>query len=490
MLATFRTDKWLYGFVFLHVLLWTLAPTFTRYTLPMDAMEGTTWGHQLEWGYDKNPFLNGWLTELAVFLGGKSGWMIYLFSQICIAACFWVVWQFGKKILNPTYALIAVILLAGIQYYNLHAIDFNDNTLETGLWPLTAWFFYLALDQQKLKDWLLTGLFAGLALMAKYYSVLLFIPMLFFLLSRKENRQSFQQPGIYWGLLVFFLIISPHFIWLFHHDFITVSYALERVSALPSWTNHFTFPSIFAWQQIEAFLPVLLLVVWLMLGKKPYMAQERIVVSTYDKEFLFIIGLGPYLLTILLAAIVGMKLRSGWGAPLLSFWTIILLVIIQPRLTRIRLYRFLTMIVILLGAGVTAYCLTLHKAGNQSSANYPGVMMARNLTQQWHQAYHTRLEYVAGPRWIAGNVAFYSTDDPTVYIDWNPKVSPWINEEQLKQKGGVFVWEVTKGMQELPTTLLQRFPKLENFQIQHYRWFRDEKGHPIIVGVAFLEPTS
>lgn len=487
-MLTFRNDRWLYGFIFLHVLLWTLAPALVRYTLPMDAMEGATWGHQLEWGYDKNPFLNGWLTELAIFLGGKSGWMVYLFSQICIAACFWVVWQFGKKILNPSYALLAVILLAGIQYYNLHAIDFNDNTLETGLWPLTAWFFYLALERQKVKDWVLTGLFAGLAMMAKYYTVLLLIPMLFFLLYRSENRQSFSRPGIYWALLVFFLIVTPHFIWLLQHDFITVSYAVERVSALPSWTNHFTFPSIFAWQQIEAFLPVLLLVAILMMGKKPFVAQSRISVTDYDKEFLFLIGLGPYLLTVLLAAVVGMKLRAGWGAPLLSFWPLILLIIVQPQLTVARLYRFLVLIVILLGAGVAVYCFSLHKAGNQSSANYPGAIIARKLTQQWHESYHTKLEYVAGPRWLAGNIAFYSIDEPTVYIDWNSKVSPWVSEEKLKQKGGIFVWEITNGMTEVPTTLLQRYPDLKNYQIQHYPWLRDQKGHPVVIGVAFLQP--
>jgi 4-amino-4-deoxy-L-arabinose transferase-like glycosyltransferase len=122
-------NKILYSFIGIHILLWTLAPTLIRFTLPMDAMEGTTWGHQFEWGYDKNPFMNGWLTALAIKLGGQSGWMTYLFSQLSVAICFFAVWQLGKKILPPLHALIAVLLLEGIQYYNFHAIDFNDNTL-------------------------------------------------------------------------------------------------------------------------------------------------------------------------------------------------------------------------------------------------------------------------------------------------------------------------------------------------------------------------
>ena len=47
--------------------------------------------------------------------------------------------------LPKSYALIALLLLEGIQYFNFHAIDFNDNTLELGLWGLTIYFFYQAL---------------------------------------------------------------------------------------------------------------------------------------------------------------------------------------------------------------------------------------------------------------------------------------------------------------------------------------------------------
>ena len=141
-ITTRQIERWVYAFIILHVIVWTLAPTWVRFTLPMDALEGTTWGQQLEWGYDKNPFMNAWLTALAVWVGGKSGWVIYLFSQLSVALCFWAVWKIGKKILPPMYAFIAILLLECIQYFNLHAIDFNDNTLELGFWSLTTLFFY------------------------------------------------------------------------------------------------------------------------------------------------------------------------------------------------------------------------------------------------------------------------------------------------------------------------------------------------------------
>jgi len=63
---------WVILFLMTHLLAWTLVPALVRYNLPLDAIEGTVWGHQLELGYDKNPMLNGWLTALATY-GSTTG---------------------------------------------------------------------------------------------------------------------------------------------------------------------------------------------------------------------------------------------------------------------------------------------------------------------------------------------------------------------------------------------------------------------------------
>src|SRR5579862_5360712 len=126
---SFNARRWFALFMLAHLIGWTLAPLLVRFNLPLDSIEGTLWGHQLEWGYDKNPFLNAWLTAFATFLDGQSGWMIYLFSQLSVVISFWAIWQLAKQIVTPAYALIAVMILEGVQYYHFHAIDFNDNTL-------------------------------------------------------------------------------------------------------------------------------------------------------------------------------------------------------------------------------------------------------------------------------------------------------------------------------------------------------------------------
>ncbi len=485
---TIRPEYWLYLFILIHVTVWTLVPLMVRFTLPMDAMEGATWGHQFEWGYDKNPFLNGWLTGLAYQWGGTSGWLIYFLSQASVAVCFWAIWQLGKKILPPLYALLAVLLLEGIQYYNVHAIDFNDNTLELGLWALTALFFYQALLYQKSRDWLLLGIFAGLGMMAKYYTALLLLPMMLFLIINPNNRATLLKPRTYWGLFAFLVIITPHVIWLFFHDFVTVSYAINRVSSPPTWVNHIHNAGLFAWQQFETLIPTLLILPLLFIGKKPLTQTPRLSINSFDKQFLFYVGLGPLLLTIILSACTGIVLRAAWGQPLLSLSGILLIAWLQPRITVPRFYRFVTVLYILLAMTLVGYSVALMRATAPSSANFPGSVIAKTLTTEWHDTYHKPLTYVAGARWFAGNVAFYSSDHPAVYINWDKKVSPWIKENELNTHGAIFVWDLTEGEDKTPAEIKARFNRLKPLRIMHFAWLRNKNMKPVEIVVAFLPP--
>lgn len=482
-------NHWLYLFLCLHLIGWTLIPALVRYNLPLDAVEGTLWGHQLEWGYDKNPFLNGWLTALATYLDGQTGWMIYCFSQLSVVACLFAVWKLAKNMLPPAYALLSVLILEGVQYYNFHAIDFNDNTLELSLWGLAIYFFYQALRSPSHWSWMLTGLFSGLGMMAKYYTAALLAAMALFLFLHRDNHRQLSTLSPYLGLAVFIAVMTPHTIWLFFHDFITLAYVFERGgSSAPSWTNHFFFPAQFVWQQLQAFLPACVLVGFLLIGKKPLLTPQRFSLTAFNKAFLFYIGLGPFLLTVLLSFCTGTNLRAGWGMPLLSLWGIILITLVQPRLSKTKIIAFLAAIFVLMAALLTGYTLAIHFSSRTSSANFPGREIAEAITKQWHETYHTKLQYVAGSRWIGGNIAFYSDDHPAVFIEWNKQRAPWIDAADLQKKGAVFVWEIARN-ETLPPDIRQHFPQLGKAEIVEFSWQRNTRGFPPVkIGVAVLPP--
>lgn len=475
-----------YGFLALHLILWTFIPFFTRFNLPMDSIEGTIWGHQLEWGYDKNPFLNGWLTAFAVHLGGSSGWMIYLFSQLSVTISFWAVWQLGKKMQLPaSLTLLAILLLEGIQYYNLHAIDFNDNTLEIGLWSLIILFFYQSITHNQLKDWLLTGLFAGLALMAKYYSGILLLSLSLFLLTTPSYRHHLYNRFLYAGLCLTLLISMPHLIWLTHHDFSTVHYMFNRLDNHNVPWSRFLFPLQFFTQQGEAFLPAGLLCLFL-LYRTPSLKQP-LLFST-QQRFLLFAGIGPFVITLLLSLVFGITLRAGWGQPLMTLWPFILLTFYSPSFSSRRLHSFAILFSSFSSLLIVSYAAALLLAKSPSSANYPGKIIAESLTEEWRQHYHLPLSYVAGSRFLAGTVAFYSKDRPTTYINADPQLSPWINEADFIKKGGIWLIDPNDRFQIDWPKAAARFHALRKIEIRHFLWRRNPHEPPVEISVAFLPP--
>lgn len=474
-------------FLFLHIAAWTLGPWLIRANLPLDAVEGATWGHQLEWGYDKNPPLNAWLTALATYLDHYSGWMIYLFSQLSVAAAMVSVYALGKKIAPAVYALVAVLLLEGMQYFNFHAIDFNDNTLELGLWAVAIYSFYLAIQKRNLVAWITTGLLLGLGMMAKYYTLALVAALGLYLL-RKPYRTQLFSAAPYLGLLAFLLIQLPHWLWLPQNHYVTITYMFDRTNAIPHWYNHLFFPAQFMWQQIEVILPSLIFFGLLFIGGKP----RTVVLATKkeDKLFLMYASLGPFLLTALLSFVLGIKLRAGWGMPLLTFWTLLIILCVTPRLSRIKVMSLFYGILIFTCALLTGYAVSILDSKDTSSANFPGKLIAETLTIKWHNTYHQQLAYVAGPRWVNGNIAFYSKDHPTVFMEWDTTRTTWIKLEDMKKHGAIFVWEISDG-ESLPEEVAKQYPDLEKTMVMEFDWQRNQHQlPPVKLGVAFLPPQN
>ncbi|MDF2867663.1 MAG: hypothetical protein K0S11_1133 [Gammaproteobacteria bacterium] len=486
-------DRWFWAFVFIHVLLWTLVPAFTHLNLPLDAMEGTTWGRQLELGYDKNPFLNGWITAWIMWISQRTDWVIYFMGALCTGICFWAVYRLGRKFLAPWHALIAVMLLEGMQYFTLSAMDLNDNVLEIALWPLLALSFYNALQKQRWVDWLLVALWGALATLTKYYVAVIFIPMLIFLLINKTARISFTKPAFYGALLLYCVLIAPHFIWLYQHQGTTLDYALAKTASDSTTKGRVYYALHFSLNYLAACIIPLLLFILFYTGKsRPRLTSARYVIEPFTRQFIGFVGYGPFITTLLLSVIFGWTLHTGWGAPLPALWGLGLLAFMQPVITKTRFYRFVIILIVLVGLCVTLYSYSKLTAGDSSSANYPGRTMARTLTQAWHERYHTKLEFVAGPRWEAGNVAYYSADYPTVYMEWNARVSPWIDERELIKKGALFVWPAQSESNIDFNDLKQRFPNLQGLSLMHFTWQRHayRKATPVAIWVAYLPPAE
>jgi hypothetical protein len=72
---------------------------------------------------------------------------------------------------------------------------------------------------------------------------------------------------------------------------------------------------------------------------------------------------------------------------------------------------------------------------------FPGDKLGATLTTRFHEATGgTPLRYVIGSMWDGGNLAHYSSDQPEVLIDGLPARAPWVDLDDLRDKGAVLVW--------------------------------------------------
>lgn len=491
----FQKDKYFFSilfylFLFIHLCIWTITPSLARHHLPMDAVEGSIWG--LHWlpGYDKNPYLNAWLTALAYHLPyfSSSTW-IYFFSQCSVIICFYFIWKLGGFFLNTRSRLISILLLEGLQYYNVHAIDFNDNTLELISWSGCLYFFVKALTTKRSLYWFLLGTFAGLGLMTKYYTGVLLFSFFIYLLLPK-NQFYFKEKSTYAALIPFVLICAPHIIWLFQHDFLTIRYIATRTENQIGTLSHLLYPAQFLLGQIETISPVIFL--FGLLYAMEYFwgdskKSHRKKISVVHRDILWIGLFSSPLITIALSALFGWQLHTAWGAPLFSSLGIFLCYYGLKSLSKKIVYFFYALILAILFLGAFIYSEQLRLSNTPSSANFQGKLLADTLESFWHAKFHRPLKYIGGPRFLAGSVVLDGQDHPEVWMEWHSRNSTWIHIQDIQKHGAIFIWEVGHG-EQLPKNIKLFFPTLSQIYLIELPWYGNHSIPPMKIGMAWIPP--
>ena len=134
-----KLNKIFYIFIGLHLIIWTLVPTFTNNNLPLDTIEKLAWATNLDWGFNKHPPASAFFVEVFYQIFGSNDWAYYLLSQIFVVISFFVVWEFSKEFFsNKNYSLLSVLLLEGIYFYNFTTPEFNVNICQLPFWALSV----------------------------------------------------------------------------------------------------------------------------------------------------------------------------------------------------------------------------------------------------------------------------------------------------------------------------------------------------------------
>jgi 4-amino-4-deoxy-L-arabinose transferase-like glycosyltransferase len=437
-----------------HAAIWITLP-FALYTnLPLDLIEALTYGREWQLGYDKLPPLPWWLVEIA-YRTFDSDIAYYCLGQISVLVAFAAVWALMLRIATPAAALAAILIIDGLHYFNFTAPKFNHDVIQLPFWALAGLAFHGALRTGRLGYWAVLGLALGFAFWAKYFVVILALPLVLFMLFDRRARAHLATPGPYLAAAIGLVIIAPHVIWLLDNNFPPLSYAAARARAMNGFFDHFTRPAFFAFAQLFWLLPAI--IISLPLLQRPN-ERDATAADDYDRRILALLTFGPAVTVIAASAISGRGLVSMWGYPLWLFLGPWIVVSISTRVDR----KCLARIAGVWGVVTAVYALTFmvqyavlplydHR---YRAVLFPGDRLAEEISKRFRAETGAPLAYVVGSMWLGGNIGHYSPDHPRTLIDGDPRRAPWIDLNDLAANGAVVVWA------EDPTTLPERYAML------------------------------
>jgi 4-amino-4-deoxy-L-arabinose transferase-like glycosyltransferase len=426
-------------FLVIHFAVWTVLPALLYANLPLDLIEALVYGREWQLGYDKLPPLPWWLIA-AVHRTLGADIAYYATAQAAVLIAFALVFALSRPLVGATGALVAVLIVDGLHYFQYTAVKFNHDVIQLPFWALAGYAFHDALRRDRLRSWALLGFAVGAALWAKYFVVVLAAPYALFMLIDREARRAWAKPGPWLAIVVALIVAAPHLIWLLQSDFLPFAYASHRATPVRGWFDHLLHPLVFVGSQIFFLLPSFLIAAPLFLRHE----GKKNAIDHFERRIVTLLAFGPALTTVALAAITGRGVIAMWGYPLWLFLGLWLVMAARVSLNTPRFARIVgawAMVFAIFAVAFVANYLVLPYVDHRYRAVlFPGAQLGDTLTARFHEATGAPLHYVIGSMWDGGNLAHYSPDQPQVLIDGLPRRAPWIDLDDLRDKGAILVW--------------------------------------------------
>ncbi len=407
MIVKKNINKVFLVFLFFHLIVWTLIPALTNINLPLDTIEHLAWASNLAWGFNKHPPMVAFILEFFHQIFGSQDWAYYFLSQFFVIIAFFVVFKLSEEIFNDKkLALLSVLLLEGIYFYNFTTPEFNVNVAQLPFWALSVYYTWRCLKYDKAIDYIFLGLFVGLGFLSKYLFIYLIlgIKLIFIYSIRKGKKIKFSHYFIAGPIAL--LILSPHLVWLTENNYTTITYALQRTGGVGTFIDHLIYPLFFLLKQIGILLPFLLMAFFLI-------KKMKFKVNFKDEKFIFLIltVATPIILILLTSMILGVKIRTMWMTPFYLFLGTLIIYIFKSQIDINKLKSFVSVFMIFFLFSPFAYSY-ISITQKDKRTDYPGKEIARLVQNKWDDNFRNEIKIVIGDEWFAGNLSYHLNSRP------------------------------------------------------------------------------
>ena len=309
------------------------AAFFTNFSLYGDEAQYWLWSKELDFGYYSKPPLLAWFLFGHTAFFGDSFFSLKMFPLLVY---FLIFFAFYKLCLELNFAKNNSVICS-VSFLSIPAASVSSFLISTDLMLLLFWALSMMIllrirSVGSLKNFLLLGIFLGLAFLAKYaaiYFLLSFLILLFIdkkiLVVLKKNKISF-----FAFVLTLLLVVLPNVYWNFNNGWVTLSHTADNTN-LQNLDLNFYEPLKFLVSQI------------FMLGVVLFFSFLYVIRSfhlDFENKFLIVFSL-PIIFIVLIESFL-VRANANWAAPALVSLFILMYKLVAQRNNRLIIINFAT----------------------------------------------------------------------------------------------------------------------------------------------------
>lgn len=386
-------------------------------TLHADSTEMAAWGSQFALGYSKHPPFGAWVAGVWFSVMPHTNWSFDLLAILAAAVGLAGVWKLAGLYTDQGGQRLAMLPLMLTPAFTTWAFKFNANSILLLLWPWAAYYFMRMVETRALAPAILAGLFAGCAMLGKYYSIVLFATLGLALLLHPQRNRALASPAPWVAAAVALAVLVPHVWWMLETNATPVAYAIEKTQSDAGEARLTTLRSVGAGLLTLA-LPAIILA--LAFRADPADLRSRLAAGLADRSrrWVLVLAAGPLLFTILAHLLTNVRIGGDFLLP--AFIAVPLAFVVlygaPPPDLAVRRLTLGTALVIGGMALLAPIIGAITFFTSRAPLLEPRMELAMAATDVWRGATKSPLRRVAGAERYATGIAFYSADLP-IYMD-------------------------------------------------------------------------
>ncbi len=478
-----------------HALLWAIATQIAEPAPPPQMALALVLGREWLAGYAELPPLAAWISA-ALHQLTHSLFAIRLASALCVALAGWILFLFARRIVGDRHGAIAVLLMVSVFPVAFPGGALTGELLQMPLAAAAILAWWIAAGERNPNAWMALGAILGAMLYAGPQALALLAVLVVVTLANARTRATLLRLDaalcIAFACFVLVFVAGPRLIWLWQHG----------------WQNLFAGPGAgIAAGEMQSSMRLLFTAIaghfgfaLLIFLATTYAANAKDNAPVFIRESaapllsrdVLMLALIPVALALLSIYLLGRGARPQFLSPLLLLGGIAAVMMAGERLVVRRQMLVGTIALIFLALPPAMHLLSSFIPGwfgDNRASNWPAAAAARTFTDIYHTRTGRPLDFIVGARVPAAQIAALSASRPRIFIDANPQQSPWIDDAEFRNKGGVVFWEIRGADPSPPAEYLSRLPAFVQEAPLRLPWARGG-GDPVRLGWAIVPPAQ